>query len=293
MSGTNQPRPSIRVGSSTAQRRIHEEDTGPSSSPLTTDLAPVPSSSVEASALPEATLPEGSTPKEDDSLPEDAAPMEGSSPPRDSVPVEGNNPSKDSIPSEGRSPSLVSYDDEDAEDSEAPPSSSSLRVSEVPSSPHPERNSEVPPSPSIQRKETVHPSQNTTEGSEMTPFLALRTFLQYLSEEQRKWYEQIFPDLVEYEEPPKEFSPLPHHQVPPTAPPSEIDRIPGEVSKEYLERFLQEERNCEHRKRLDRQIEARRGTSSTPAQPTPSQASSYASSSVHRGASRQHNPYGR
>ncbi|KAL0225773.1 hypothetical protein P9112_013097 [Eukaryota sp. TZLM1-RC] len=115
----------------------------------------------------------------------------------------------------------------------------------------------------------------------------------YLSEEQRKRYEQIFSDLVEYEEPSKEFSPLPQQQVPSTAPPSEIDRISGEVSNKYLERFLQEERNWEHRKRLDREIEARKKTSFTPAQPTPSQTSSNASLSVHRGASRQHNPYAR
>ncbi|KAL0223972.1 hypothetical protein P9112_003362 [Eukaryota sp. TZLM1-RC] len=359
MSNINEQRPSIRIGSSPAQRRIHEEETGPSSSPITTDPAPVSPSSVEASALPEATLPEGATPKEDVSLPEDSASMEGSSSPRDSVPVEGDNPSKDSIPSGGRSPSLVSYDYEDAQDSEAPPSSSSLRVSEVPSSPHPQRSSEVPPSPSAQRRETVQPSQNITEGSgvqtpssrqdtevptssprpvsevpsshqlpsvptvrrnsqnpavptsgspltstvsgvnnlSVSPLQAsdsipsTSNLPSYLSEEQRKRYEQIFSDLVEYEEPPTEFFPLPQQQVPPTAPPSEIDRISGEVSNKYLERFLQEERNWEHRKTLDREIEARRGTTSTPAQPTPSQASSYASSSVHRGVFRQHNPY--
>ncbi|KAL0210880.1 hypothetical protein P9112_009178 [Eukaryota sp. TZLM1-RC] len=350
MSDTNSPRPSIRIGSSPAQRRILEEETGPSSSQLTADQAPVLPPSVEAPALPEATLSEGSTPKEDSSLPEDSAPMEGNSPPQDSVPVEGDNPSKDSIPSEGRSPSLVSYDDEDAEDSEAPPSSSSLRVSEVSSSPHPQRSFEVPPSPSTQRRKTVQPSQNITEGSgvqtpssrqdtevptssprpisevppshqppsvptvrrvsqnsavptsgspltstvsgvnnlSVSPLQAsdsipsTSNLPSYLSEEQRKRYEQIFSDLVEYEEPSKEFSPLPQQQVPPTAPPSEIDRISGEVSNKYF-----------RAKRLDREIEARRGTSSTPAQPTPSQASSYASSSVHRGASRQHNPYGR
>ncbi|KAL0206194.1 hypothetical protein P9112_001501 [Eukaryota sp. TZLM1-RC] len=365
MSDTNQPRPSIRIGSSTAQRRIHEEETGPSSSQLTTDPAPVPSSSVEAFALPEDTLPEGSIPREESSLPEDSVPMEGSSPPQDSIPVEGDNPPKDSVPSEGRSPSLVSYDDEDAEDSVAPFPPPQLREYEVPPSPLPKRRSEVPPSPSTQSRETVQPSLATKEGLEeqpsshptevievpssslstntevppshsqqlLPPVPTVRRTIQnpavptsgspltstvsgvnnlsvsslqasdsipstskfpsYLSEEQRKRYEQIFSDLVEYEEPSKEFSPLPQHQVPPTAPPSEIDRISGKVSKEYLERYLQEERNWEHRKRLDREIEARRGTSSTPAQPTPSQASSYASSSVHHGASRQHNPYSR
>ncbi|KAL0206697.1 hypothetical protein P9112_002004 [Eukaryota sp. TZLM1-RC] len=337
MSNINEQRPSIRIGSSPAQRRIFEEQTGPSSSSLTTDPASVPPSSVEASALPEATLSEGSTPREDSSLPEDSVPMERSSPPRDSVPVEGDNPPKDSIPSEGRSPSLVSYDDEEVEDSVAPLPPSQLRASEV------------PPSPSTQNRETVQPSLATKEGLEdqpsssptkaievpssslpsssevppshsqqllppvptdiltstvsgvnnlsVSPFQAsdsipsTSNLPSYLSEEQRKRYEQIFSDLVEYEEPPKEFSPLPQQQVPPTAPPSEIDRISGEVSNKYLELFLQEKRNWEHRKRLDREIEARRGTSSTPAQPTPSQASSYASSSVHRGASHQHNLY--
>ncbi|KAL0226820.1 hypothetical protein P9112_014144 [Eukaryota sp. TZLM1-RC] len=348
-----QPRPSIRIGSSPAQRRILEEETGPSSSSLTTDPASVPPSSVEASALSEATLPEGSTPKEN------------SSPPLDSVSVEGDNPPKDSIPSEGRSPSLVSYDDEDAEDSVAPLPPSQLRVSEVPSSPLPERSSEVPSSPSTQNRETVQPSLASKEGLEdqpsssstkaievpssslssssevapshpqqlLPPVPTVRRNIQnpavptsgspltstvsvvnnlsvsphqasdsipgpsnlpsYFSEEKRKRYEQIFSDLVEYEEPPKEFSPLPQHQVPSMAPPSEFDRIPGEVSKEYVERFLQEERNWEHKKRLDREIEARRGTSSIHAQPTPSQTSCYASSSVHHGASRQHNPYAR
>ncbi|KAL0226511.1 hypothetical protein P9112_013835 [Eukaryota sp. TZLM1-RC] len=366
MSDNNQqPRPSIRIGSSPAQRRILEEETGPSSSPLTTDPASVPPSSVEASALPEASLPEGSTPKEDNSLPEDSVPMEGSSPPQDSVPVEGDNPPKDSVPSEGRSPSLVSYDDEDVEDSVAPLPPSQLGASEVPPSPLPGRSSEVPPSPSTQSRETVQPSLTTKEGLEDQPSSSSKKAIEvpssslpsssevppshsqqllpavptvrrtiqnsavptsgspltstvsgvnnlsvsphqasdsipslsnlpsFLSEEQRKRYEQIFSDLVEYEKPPKEFSPLPQHQVPLTAPSSEIDKIPGEVSKEYIERFLQEERNWEHRKRLDREIEARRGTSSTPAQPTPSQTSSHASSSVHHGAFRQHNPYAR
>ncbi|KAL0222753.1 hypothetical protein P9112_002143 [Eukaryota sp. TZLM1-RC] len=357
MSDNNQqPRPSIRIGSPEARRRILEEETGPSSSPpLTTDPASVLPSSVEASALPETTLPEGSTPRENSSLPEDSAPMEGSSSPQDSVPVEGDNPPKDSVPSEGRSPSLVSYDDEDAEDSVAPLPPSQLRVPEVPPSPLHERSSEVPPSPSIQNRETVQPSLKSKEGLEdqpsssstkaievpssslssssevppshsqqlLPPVPTVKRNIQnpavptsgspltstvsgvnnlsvsphqasdsipstsdlpsYLSEEQRKRYEQIFSDLVEYEEPPKEFSPLPQHQVPPTAPSSE----------EYIERFLQEERNWEHRKRLDREIEARRGTSSTPAQLTPSQTSSHASSSVHHGASRQHNPYAR
>ncbi|KAL0209849.1 hypothetical protein P9112_009933 [Eukaryota sp. TZLM1-RC] len=41
-------------------------------------------------------------------------------------------------------------------------------------------------------------------------------------------------------------------------------------------------------------IQARRGTSSTPAQFTPTQTSYHASSSIHHhGASRQHNPYAR
>ncbi|KAL0207164.1 hypothetical protein P9112_012875 [Eukaryota sp. TZLM1-RC] len=311
MSDNNQqPRPSIRIGSPEARRRIHEEETGPSSSPLTTDPASVPPSSVEASALPEATLPEGSIPKEDSSLPEDSVPMEGSSPPRESVPVEGDNPPKDSVPSEGISPSLVFYDDEDVEDFVAPLPPSQLRASEVPSSPLPERSSELlPPVPTVRRNiqnpavpASGSPLTSTVSGvnnlsvsphQASDPIPSLSNLPSYLSEEQRKRYEQIFSDLVEYEEPPKEFSPLPQHQVPPTAPSSEIDKIPGEVSKEYIERFLQEERNWEHRKRLDREIEARRGTSSTPAQLTPSQTSSYASSSVYHGASRQHNPYAR
>ncbi|KAL0224220.1 hypothetical protein P9112_003610 [Eukaryota sp. TZLM1-RC] len=357
MSDNNQqPRPSIRSGSPEARRRILEDETGPSSSPLTTDPASVLPSSVEASALPEATLPEGSTPREDSSLPEDSVPMEGSSSPRDSVPVEGDNTSKDSFPSEGRSPSLVSYDDEDVEDSVAPLPPSHLRASEVPPSPLQESSSEVPPSPSIQNKETVQPSLMSKEGLEdqpsssstkaievpssslssssevppshpqqlLPPVPTVRRNIQnpavptsgspltstvsgvnnlsvsphqasdsIPSTSDLPSYEQIFSDLVEYEEPPKEFSPLPQHQVPSTAPASEIDRIPGEVSKEYVERVLQEERNWEHRKRLDKEIEARKGTSSTQAQPTPSQTSSYASSSVHHGASRQHNPYAR
>ncbi|KAL0216190.1 hypothetical protein P9112_008374 [Eukaryota sp. TZLM1-RC] len=342
MSDTNSPRPSIRIGSSTAQRRILEEETGPSSSPLTTDPAPVPPSSVKASALPEATFPEGSTPKEDSSFPEDSAPMEESSTPQDSIPVERDNPPEDSVPSEGRSPSLVSYDNEDAEDSVAPLPPSQLRASERvcstfsrckgrigrPPSSHPTEvievpslslssNSEVPPShshqpPSVPTARRVsqnpavptsgYPLTSTVSGVNNLSVSPLQTsnsipstsnLPSYLSEEQRKRYEQIFSDLVEYEEPSKEFSPLPQQQVPPTAPPSEIDRISGDVSNKYLERFLQEKRNWEHRKRLDKEIEARRGSSSTPAQPTPSQASSYASSSVHRGASRQHNPYAR
>ncbi|KAL0216186.1 hypothetical protein P9112_008370 [Eukaryota sp. TZLM1-RC] len=332
MSDTNSPRPSIRIGSSTAQRRILEEETGPSSSPLTTDPAPVPPSSVKASALPEATFPEGSTPKEDSSFPEDSAPMEESSTPQDSIPVERDNPPEDSVPSEGRSPSLVSYDNEDAEDSVAPLPPSQLRASERvcstfsrckgrigrPPSSHPTEvievpslslssNSEVPPShshqpPSVPTARRVsqnpavptsgYPLTSTVSGVNnlsvslsklVIPFLALRTFLRIFLKSKGK----------EYEEPSKEFSPLPQQQVPPTAPPSEIDRISGDVSNKYLERFLQEKRNWEHRKRLDKEIEARRGSSSTPAQPTPSQASSYASSSVHRGASRQHNPYAR
>ncbi|KAL0214504.1 hypothetical protein P9112_006688 [Eukaryota sp. TZLM1-RC] len=356
-SNSQQPRPSIRIGSSPAQRRIHEEETGPSSSPLITDPASVPPSLVEASALPEDTLPEGSTPKEDSSLPEDSVPMEGSSPPRDSVSVEGDNPPKDSIPSEGRSPSLVSYDDEDAEDSEAPPSSSSLRVSEVPPSPLPKRSSEIPPLPSTQSRETVQPYLTTKKGLEDQPSsfpteaievpssslstnsevppshsqqfrppvptvrrtiqnLAVPTsgfslttstvsgvnnltvsppqardstpstsnFPSHLSEEQRKRCEQLFSDLVDYEEPPNEPSHVAQPQVPSTALVPEIDRETGEVSKQYLERYFHKERNWEVKKRLDREIEAR-GTFSTPAQLTPTQTSSYASSNVHHGAS--------
>ncbi|KAL0213870.1 hypothetical protein P9112_006054 [Eukaryota sp. TZLM1-RC] len=333
-------RPSIRIGSSPAQRRILEEETGPSSSPLTTDSASVPPSSVEASALPEATLPEGSTPKEDSSLPEDSVPMEGSSSPRDSVPVEGDNPPKDSIPSEGRSPSLVSYDDEDVEDSVAPLPPSHLRASEVPPSPLPERSSEVPPSPSTQNRETVQPSLASKEGLEDQPSSSSTkaievpsSSLSSSSEVPPSHSQQLLPPVptvrrnIQNPAVPASGSPLtstvsgvnnlsvsPHQasdsipsffepsfvsfrrakeKVPPTAPSSEIDKIPGEVSKEYIERFLQEERNWEHRKRLDREIEARRGTSSTPAQLTPSQTSSYASSSVNHGASRQHNPYAR
>ncbi|KAL0206314.1 hypothetical protein P9112_001621 [Eukaryota sp. TZLM1-RC] len=365
-------RPSIRIGSPVAQHRILEEETGPSSSQLTADQAPVLPPSVEASVLPEDSVPEGSTPKEDSSLPEDSAPMEGGSPPQETVPVEGdispkdsapstgNNPSKDTIPSEGRSPSLVSYGDEDVEESEAHPPSS-LRESEVPPSPHPLKSSEVPSSPSIQGRESVQPLLATKEGtgvqppssqkdsevptsvshseSEVPPSHQLPSVppgrsssqnpvvsasgspltstavsgvnhlsvsppqarvstpstsnLPYLSEEQRKRYEQIFSDLVDYEEPSKEFSPLPQPQIPPTAPPSEIDRVTGEVSKEYLERYLRQERNWRHRDRLDMMIQARRGTSSTPAQSTPTQSSFQASSNVHHGASRQHNPYGR
>ncbi|KAL0220115.1 hypothetical protein P9112_005768 [Eukaryota sp. TZLM1-RC] len=328
MSNINEQRPSIRIGSSPAQRRIHEEETGLSSSPLTTDPATVPSSSVEASALPEATPPEGSTPREDSSFPEDSVPMEGSSPPRDSVPVEGDNPFKDSIPSEGRSPSLVSYDDEDAEDSVAPPPPSQLRASEVPPSPLSERGSEVPPSPSTQNRETVQPSLAAKEGLEDQPSSSLTKAIEVpssslpsSSEVPPSHSQQLLPPVptvrrnIQNPAVPTSGSPLTStvsgvnnlsvspFQASDSIPSSsnlpsylseeQRKRIPGEVSKEYVERFLQEERNWEHRKRLDRKIEARRGTSSTPAQPTPSQASSYASSSVHRGASRQHNPYAR
>ncbi|KAL0206285.1 hypothetical protein P9112_001592 [Eukaryota sp. TZLM1-RC] len=339
MSDTNHPRPSIRIGSSTAQCRIHEEETGPSSSPLTTDPAPMPPPSVEVFALPEATLPEGSTPKEDSSLPEDSVPMEGSSPPRDSVPVEEDNPPKDSIPLEGRSPSLVSYDDKDAEDSEAPPSSSSLRVSEVPSSPLPQRSSEVPPSPSIQRRKMVQPSQNTTEGSgvqtppyqqdtevptssprpesegsfshqisfgsnckERSPLTSTTVsgvdnltvspphandpahstpnLPSYLSEEQRKRYEQIYSDLVDYEEPATESS-----TTQSSAPPQESRT--GVDFQHY-----REQRMGELKRRLDWAIQAPRKFSST--ERTPLDPSFHASSSVHdHGASRQHNPYAR
>ncbi|KAL0227355.1 hypothetical protein P9112_014679 [Eukaryota sp. TZLM1-RC] len=104
----------------------------------------------------------------------------------------------------------------------------------------------------------------------------------YFSEEQRKRYEQIFSDLVDYEGPFKEFSFLSQPHVPPTAPSSEIDKVTGEVSKEYLERHFREGRNWRHRERLDRMIQARRGTSSTPAQSTPTQTSYHASSSVHQ-----------
>ncbi|KAL0208909.1 hypothetical protein P9112_011496 [Eukaryota sp. TZLM1-RC] len=372
MSDNNQqPKPSIRIGSSPAQRRILEEETGPSSSLLTTDPASVPPSSVEASALPEATLPEGSTPREDSSLPEDSVPMEGSSSPLDSVPAEGDNPSKDSIPSKGRSPSLVSYDDEDVEDSVAPLPPSQLGASEVPPSPLPGRSSEVPSSPSTQSRETVQPSLTAKEGLEdqpsspsmkaievpssslssssssssssevppshsqqlLPPVPTVRRTIQnpavptsgspltstvsgvnnlsvsphqasdsipslsnlpsHLSEEQRKRYELLFPDLVDYEEPPREFSHTAQPPVPPTEHVPEIDRKTGEVSKKYLERYFHEDRIWKLKNRLERELQAGRGTSSTLAEHTPSQTSSYASSSVHHGASRQHNPYAR
>ncbi|KAL0209886.1 hypothetical protein P9112_009970 [Eukaryota sp. TZLM1-RC] len=51
MSDTNQPRPSIRIGSLEAQHRILEEETGPSSSQLTADQAPV-LTSILATILP-------------------------------------------------------------------------------------------------------------------------------------------------------------------------------------------------------------------------------------------------
>ncbi|KAL0206928.1 hypothetical protein P9112_012639 [Eukaryota sp. TZLM1-RC] len=283
MSDTNQPRPSIRIGSSTAQRRIHEEETDPSSSPLTTDPAPVPPSSVEASALSEATLPEGSIPKEDSSLPED------------------------SIPSEGRSSSLVSYDDEDAEDSEAPPSSSSLRVSEVSSSPLPQRSSEVPTS--SPRPESEVPSSNQppsvstvkrvsqnpavpASGSPLTsttvsgvdnltvspphaidPAHSTLNFPSYLSEEQRKRYEQIFSDLIDYVEPATEFS-----TTQSSAPPQE-----SRTGDDF--QHCREQRMGELRRRLDWAIQAPSRFSST--EQTPLDPSFHASSSVHdHGASR-------
>ncbi|KAL0206276.1 hypothetical protein P9112_001583 [Eukaryota sp. TZLM1-RC] len=363
MSQSNEQRPSIRIGSPEAQRRILEEETGPSSSQLTADQATVPP--VEASVLPEAPFPEGSTPKEDSFPPEESVPMEGSSPPqetvsvegdippkdstpsggdnspKDSVPWRGDNPPKDSTPSEGRSPSLVSYDDEDVEQFEAP-HPSSPRESEVSPSPHPHRSSEVPTSSSTQSIEPVQLLHATKEGTGVQPSSSQKdsevptsspkpssqipvvpapgssltstavsgvnnlsvsppqardstpsasNLPSYLSEEQRKRYEHIFSDLVDYEEPSKEFSSLTHPQVPPTAPSSEIDKVTGEVSKEYLKRHFREQRNWRHRERLDGMIQARRGTSSTPAQSTPTQTSYHASSSVHHGASRQHNLY--
>ncbi|KAL0219751.1 hypothetical protein P9112_005404 [Eukaryota sp. TZLM1-RC] len=331
----------------------------------------MPPSSVEASALPEATLPEGSTPKEDNSLPEDSVPMEGSSPPQDSVPVEGGNPPKDSVPSEGRSPSLVSYDDEDVEDSVAPLPPSQLRASEVPPSPLPERSFEVPSSPFTQSRKTVQPSLTAKEGLEDQPSSpskkaievpssslpsssevppshsqqlhppvptvrrtiqnaavptsgsplttltvsgvnnlsvsppqardstpSIPNFPSHLSEEQRKRYELLFSDLVDYEEPPREFSHIAQPPVPPTEHVPEIDRETGEVSKKYLERYFHEDRIWKLKNRLDRELQARRGTSSTLAhhQPlhsvsAPLYSSSYASNSVREdSASRQHRP---
>ncbi|KAL0215265.1 hypothetical protein P9112_007449 [Eukaryota sp. TZLM1-RC] len=345
MSDNNQqPRPSIRIGSSPAQRRILEEETGPSSSPLTTDPASVPPSSVEASALPEATLPEGSTPKEDNSLPEDSVPMEGSSPPQDSVPVEGDNPPKDSVPSEGRSPSLVSYDDEDVEDSVAPLPPSQLGASEVPPSPLPGRSSEVPPSPSTQSRETVQPSLTAKEGLEDQPSSSSKKAIEVpssslpsSSEVPPSHSQQLLPAVptvrrtIQNPAVPTSGSPLttstvrgvnnlsvsppqardstpstpnfPSHlseeqrraqpPVPPTEHVPEIDRETGEVSKKYLERYFHEDRIWKLKNRLERELQARRGTSSTLAKHTPSQTSSYASSSIHHGASRQHNPYAR
>ncbi|KAL0215760.1 hypothetical protein P9112_007944 [Eukaryota sp. TZLM1-RC] len=328
MSDNNQqPRPSIRIGSSPAQRRILEEETGPSSSPLTTDPASVPPSSVEASALPEATLPEGSTPKEDNSLPED------------------------SVPSEGRSPSLVSYDDQDVEDSVASLPPSQLGASEVPPSPLPGRSSEVPPSPSTHSRETVQPSHTAKEGLEDQPSSSSKkaievpssslpsssevppshsqqllpavptvrktiqntavptsgsplttstvkgvnnmsvspqqardstpstpNFPSHLSEEQRKRCELLFSDLVDYKEPPREFSHTAQPPVPPTKHVPEIDRETGEVSKKYLERYFHEDRIWKLKNRLEKELQARRGTSSTLAKHTPSQTNSYASS---------------
>ncbi|KAL0208977.1 hypothetical protein P9112_011564 [Eukaryota sp. TZLM1-RC] len=317
-SNTQQPRPSIRIGSPEARRRILEEETGPSSSPLTADQAPVPPLSVEAFALPEDSPLEGYAPKEDSSPPEDSGSIEGSSPPQDSVPVEG------------RSSSLVSYDDEDVEETVAPLPFSQLRVSEVPPSSLPERSSEVPLSPSTQSRETVLPSLAIKEESGVQPVPLLQRPLKYhlhpsvpilrshplslnssslqfqllgsplttttvsrvnnltvspaqarettpstpnfpsnLSEKQRKRYELIFLDMVDYEEPSREFSPITQPPVPSKAPISEIDRVTGEVSKQFLERYFQEERNWELRKRLDREIKARRGASSTPAHHQP------------------------
>ncbi|KAL0216799.1 hypothetical protein P9112_008983 [Eukaryota sp. TZLM1-RC] len=159
MSDTNQLRPSIRIGSSQAQRRIPEEETGPSSSPLTADQAPMSTSSVEATALSEDfSLPEGSALPENNSLPLDSAPIEG----RD-------NPPKDSAPLEGRSPSLVYYEDEDVDDSVAPSSSSQPMESEIAPSPLPERSSEVQPSHSAKGRETVQPPQVTNKGTGVQP----------------------------------------------------------------------------------------------------------------------------
>ncbi|KAL0222787.1 hypothetical protein P9112_002177 [Eukaryota sp. TZLM1-RC] len=333
MSDNNQqPRPSIRIGSSPAQCRILEEETGPSSSPLTTDPASVPPSSVEASALPEATLSEGSTPKEDNSLPEDSVPMEGSSPPQDSVPVEGDNPHKDSVPSEGRSPSLVSYDDEDVEDSVAPLPPlppSQLGASEVPPSPLPGRSSEVPPSPSIQSRETVQPSLTAKEGLEDQPSSSSKKAIEVpssslpsSSEVPPSHSQQLLPAVptvrrtIQNPAVPTSGSPLTTSTVRgvnnlSVSPPQARDSTPstpnfpshlseeqrkketGEVSKKYLERYFHEDRIWKLKNRLERELQARRGTSSTLAKHTPSQTSSYASSSIHHGASRQHNPYAR
>ncbi|KAL0207722.1 hypothetical protein P9112_012350 [Eukaryota sp. TZLM1-RC] len=150
MSDTNQPRPSIRIESSTAQRRIPEKETGPSSSHLAANQAPVLPPSVEAPALPENSPPEGDIS------------------PKDSASSRGDNPPKDSVPSEVRSPSLVSHDDEDVEDSEAT-HPSSFRESEVPPSPHNFRSFEVPPSSSIQSIESVQPLHAIKEGTGVQP----------------------------------------------------------------------------------------------------------------------------
>ncbi|KAL0216733.1 hypothetical protein P9112_008917 [Eukaryota sp. TZLM1-RC] len=360
MSQSNEQRLSIPIGSSEAQHRIPEKETGPSSSQLTADQATVPPSSIDASALPEDPFPEGSTPKEDSSPPEDSVPMEGSSPPQETVIVEGDIPPKDSTPSRGDNPPKDSVL---RKEEVLPWSPTTTKTeSEVPRSPHPLRSSEVPTSSSSQSIESVQPLYTTKEGTgvqpptsqkdsevptsspkpesevppshQLPPVPTVRKSSQnpvvpvsgssltstalsgvnnlsvsppqardstpstsnlhsYLCEEQRKRYEQIFSDLVDYEEPSKEFSSLSQPQVPPTAPSSEINKVTAEVSKEYLERYLREERNCTHKKSLDRMIQARRGTSSTPAQSTPIQTSYHASSSVHHDASRQHNPYTR
>ncbi|KAL0219204.1 hypothetical protein P9112_004857 [Eukaryota sp. TZLM1-RC] len=198
------------------------------------------------------------------------------------------------------------------------PSSSSKKAIEVPSSSLPS-SSEVPPSHSQQLLPAVPTVRRTiqnpavpTSGSPLTTSTvrgvnnlsvsppqardstpSTPNFPSHLSQEQRKRYELLFSDLVDYEEPPREFSHTAQPPVPPTEHVFEIDRETGEVSKKYLERYFHEDRIWKLKNRLERELQARRGTSSTPAQLTSSQTSSYASSSVHHGASRQHNPYAR
>ncbi|KAL0226548.1 hypothetical protein P9112_013872 [Eukaryota sp. TZLM1-RC] len=89
-------RPSIRSGSASAQRRIPEEESSPSSSPLAAESAFLPTSSVEASPFSQdSSSPEGSAPTEDSSFPVDFAPMERSIPPQETVSVVGDSPPKD------------------------------------------------------------------------------------------------------------------------------------------------------------------------------------------------------
>ncbi|KAL0216145.1 hypothetical protein P9112_008329 [Eukaryota sp. TZLM1-RC] len=204
------------------------------------------------------------------------------------------------------------------EGSEDQPSSSSKKAIEVPSSSLP-FSSEVPPSHSQQLLPAVPTVRRTiqnpavpTSGSPLTTSTvrgvnnlsvsppqardstpSTPNFPSHLSEEQRKRYELLFSDLVDYEEPPREFSHTAQPPVPPTEHVPEIDRETGEVSKKYLERYFHEDRIWKLKNRLERELQARRGTSSTLAKHTPSQTSSYASSSIHHGVSRQHNPYAR